>query len=234
MLLLLLRGVDTVMAAEQRSSGIELSTQVTEFIVGGAIPVKILYRNISPVRVEFKEPPKTWEMRFRVVRGETSPEDRPFGRMSSYTTSTGIERRTVEAAKLIRLDPRQEATFDDDIGTRWPELFSPGVVRVRVVDLHDELWRTASNQLTWRIVFKLESVDHLLAILANVKSTSDAKQFAMKWLITLKPNFHFDVERDDAATTHANVIALDNYRKWWTEIRNSDSVAKQLAAINRR
>ena len=231
-LLFLIQWTGLTMAAEQSSQGITLSAGAAEFVVGGSIPVKLVYKNNTPAHVTFKEPLKTWETQFRVIRGDALPEDRPFGKMSSYTISTGIERRTIEAAKPITLDPRQEITFDYDIGARWPELFSPGVVRVRVVDLNGEMWLTGSNELTWRIVFTQESVSHLLAMLDHAQSTPDSKQFAVRWLRTLNADFSFNLEDDSATAAQANKTALKNFRKWWATHRDSDNVAKQLAANN--
>lgn len=231
--LILIQWTGLTMATEQVSQGVVFSAAATEYVVGDSIPVTLTYKNTTPTQVIFKEPLKTWEMKFRVIRCDMSPEDRPFGRMSSYTTATGIERRTVEEAKKITLDPGKEITFDYDVGARWPELFSPGVIRVSVVDLHDEPWRKASNELTWHMTFKPESVDHLLAILNNDKSTFDAKTFAVKWLSTLNPDLRFKVGDADVATTRKNQTALENFRKWWLENRNTDSVVRQLGTMNR-
>jgi hypothetical protein len=232
-ILMLIQVTGLTMAAEQSSQGISLSTDATEFVVGGSIPIKLAYKNTTAAQVAFKEPLKTWEAQFRVVSGDTPPQDRPFGKLSSYTTPAGVERRTVEAAKLITLEPRDEVTFDYDVGARWPELFLPGVVHVSVVDLNGDPWRAASNELNWRIVFTPESVDHLLAILGGAKSSLDSKQFAMHWLHTLNAGFLFSLEQENATTTRANKAALKSFRTWWAANRNTDDVAKQLAAINR-
>ncbi|MBI3776147.1 MAG: hypothetical protein HY273_11455 [Gammaproteobacteria bacterium] len=221
------------MAAEQSSQGITLSADATEYVVGGAIPVKLAYLNTTPNPVTFKEPLKTWEVQFRAARNATPPEDRPFGKMSSYTTPAGVERRTVEAAKPVTLDPGKQAAFEYDVGTRWPELFSPGQVRVSVVDLHGEPWRTVSNELTWKIIFTAESVDHLLAILGSAKSTADAKHFAVYWLHTLDTDFQFNLEHDAVEIKKANQAALKKFKKWWVANRDSDAVAQLLAANNR-
>lgn len=231
--LILIQWTGLTMAAEQSSQGITLSADATEFVVGGSIPVKLAYLNTTPNPVTFKEPLKTWEVQFRAARNATPEEDRPFGKMSSYTTPGGVERRTVEAAKSVTLDPGKHVAYEYDVGARWPELFSPGQVRVSVIDLHGEPWRAASNELTWKVVFTAESVDHLLAILGSAKSTADAKHFAVYWLHTLNADFQFNLEHEDATAKKANQSALRKFKKWWGANRDSDAVAKQLAANNR-
>ena len=133
----------------------------------------------------------------------------------------------------MTLAPGKDIAFDYDVGARWPELFAPGSVRVRIIDQNEEAWRTQSNELTWRIVFKPESVELLLALLGDAQSTLDAKSFAVKCLNALNADFHFEIERSDAAAKHSNQIAIENYRSWWAANRGSDGVAQQLASLNR-
>lgn len=233
LLLLFLHWTGFIMAAEPESQGIALRAAATEFAVGGPIMVKIGYRNTTSAPVTLKEPLKTWETQLQVARGDTTPEERPFGKMKRYTTAEGIERRTVEAAKTIELEPNQEVWYDYDVGARWPDLFGPGKVRVRVVDRNDERWRTASNELTWRMLFKPESVEYLLQILADTQSELESREFAVQWLRTLSTDFNFNLEDQSDAANSVNRVAVEDYRAWWQANRESKDFTAKIAAINR-
>jgi hypothetical protein len=220
------------MANEENPYRIEISASASEFVVGGSIQMTLVYRNATPIPIRFKAPLKKWETQILVARGQASPVERPFGRMRSYTTSAGIERRTVEAAEEIVLRPGEKVDYQYDVGLRWPELFPPGTMNVSIVDLSNEASNVKSNTLTWRISMQRESVEFLLSILESTERELDSKEFAATWLRKLNPNFHFDPEAGQPSDVQLNKAAVDEYRKWWKSHQNSEQVTKRLDSLN--
>lgn len=218
--------------ADSKIQGITLKADAAEFTVGGPIPVTIVYRNDTAAPVTFREPLKDWETQLRVTRGDATPQDRPFGRIETYTTPEGIERKVIEESDSLTLAPKRELVLAADLGACWPELFAPGVVRVRVIDLHNDGWRTQSNELTWTIRFTPDSVDRLLVVLTDAAASVDAHAFAARCFGALNASIRFEVERTDAA--QINTPAAKNYRAWWDANRGSAAVAQRIAELNRR
>jgi len=63
---------------------------------------------------------------------ERHQKEVPFGTILT-TNYGGIKRWVIESANDIVLPIGQTYAFDEDAGTRWPHLFPPGHLALRVI-----------------------------------------------------------------------------------------------------
>lgn len=218
--------------ATQQQRQITISVPDRAYEVAGSVPLTVTYTNSGATPVTFREPAKTWEVRLTVTPRGGQRAVVPFGRIFSYTTDTGITRRTIEDAEDIELAPGGKYTFEYDVGARWPELFPPGVHTVTVEDVTDDDQTVESNPVTVRVLLTEGSIASLLAIAASAEATGDSRLFAARWIREFVADFKLSVVDPTEEQRAANARMIDTARAWWAAHRSDAATAAKMKQLN--
>lgn len=217
---------------------IDISIKDGHYFLGGPIELSTDYLNISDGPVSFREPAKTWEVQLQVKQNPEQNQDEekleaPFGQIFFYKRDDGFERRTIEEAKTINLQPNEKHNFVCDIGTRWPEMFVPGVNLVSVKDLTDDDFPLQSNQVQVQVVYDESTFPTLLALAGDGQTTIDARQFATTWIKKIYPEFELVVKTELSTwETEDNSKQIERAEKWWQANQNDTNILNQLKILN--
>jgi hypothetical protein len=203
--------------------------------LGGQIPIVVRYVNRTGGPLEFREPAKTWEVQLTVCPPGGKPTEVPFGRIFFYRRGH-MERRTIEKAETITLKPGGVHQFACDVGRRWPELFAPGVNRLRIKDLTDDAQTLLSNEIEVRVAYDRATFPARLAIAAEEKSSVDSLRFASDWIARLRPGFQLatpsaGVTEAQREENHRRIAAT---RTWWNADGNHPETLKRIKSLNRK
>lgn len=220
---------------------IGISLPATQIELGSPLPLRVEFKNEGATATTFKEPPRTWELAL-LAFGAEGPEATPampFGKMF-YETHGQLARRTLEEAADISLEPGAVHSFVEDVGTRWPQLFPPGVRQLQVIDRrHTMVMR--SNVVTVQVVFAEASLPKLFEVVERPLSQTEAwrgqssedgriheaRQYAARWIAEFQPGFEFDPEEQPSRAAVARARAL------WEQQRGTPEVRAKIEAINR-
>ena len=220
------------MAGNNTGKEIRLDIIGSNFIVGGSIPVKIIYKNNSRQTIAFKEPEKTWEVKLVVINGKAEANEVPFGKIFYREISEDFSRTTIEEAEMISLGTGMQYMFECDISERWPELFVPGENIVYIADKTDDTQTYKSNSATIKVVFSAESVENLLRIVENGQSSYDARLFGMNYLRKFYPDMNLILEPATDREKAKNHIMINKFKSWWEYNKNTEGVNSIIRHIN--
>lgn len=212
---------------------IVVATEEITRSLGGSVPVTISYFNRTNGDMSLREPVKTWEVKLLAGRPDEKPAEVPFGRIFYYK-SGDLERRTIESAETIELEPGGVYEFEYDVGQRWPELFVPGVNVLRVKDVWDDEETVFSNDIEVNVIYDEFTFPALLAIAENEESTVDSCRFASRWISQIYKDFHLtteDVTDDQQEENHESIAAA---RIWWEAHGKDAETLKLVESLNPR
>jgi hypothetical protein len=194
----------------------------------------------------FREPARTWELALLVfgpeAAGASSPT--PFGKIF-LTRYDGKERRTVEDAAEISLGPGETYTFVEDVGTRWPHLFVPGMRQLQVIDRSDA-GATESNVVSVQVLFAEASMPKLFDFAERSMGERDparhssedgfvitTRQFAASWIARIQPGFQLDAAAPGPAAEARNRAAVAQARALWVRQEGTPEMLAKIEEINR-
>jgi len=200
--------------------------------LGGPVPLVVRYVNRTNGTLSFREPAKTWEVKLLVGRPGAGPAEVPFGRIFVYK-SGDLERRTIEDAETIVLQPGGVHEFKYDVGRRWPELFVPGVNLVGIKDESDDAETVFSNKIEVRAAYDKSTFPLLLAIVADEQSTVDSCRFAAYWISRLYPGFEIATGAVTDEQRNENRKRIDLARAWWDAHGKDAETVKRIENLNR-
>jgi hypothetical protein len=199
--------------------------------LGGSVPVTISYFNRTNGDMSLREPAKTWEVKLLSGSLDEKSAEMPFGRIFYYK-SGDLERRTIENAETIELEPGGVYEFEYDVGQRWPELFVPGVNVLQVKDVWDDDETVFSNEIEVNVIYDESTFPALLAIAGNEESTVDSCQFASHWISQIYNDFHLatgDITDDQKEENRDSIAAA---RIWWDAHGNDTETLELIESLN--
>lgn len=178
------------------------------------------------------------------AEGPGAPPAIPFGKIF-YETHGGSARRTIEDAARVSLQPSEVYAFVEDVGTRWPQLFSPGTHQLQVID-RAVTPAAESNVISVQVVFTEASMPKLFEIAERWLTEADrawqsseagfigeARQFAARWIAELQPGFRLVADANDPAAERQNRVAVAAARARWTQQAGSPKTLAKISEINR-
>ena len=220
------------MAVDDLGKVINIALLDEEFVVGGSIPLTIVYINRGNDTISFREPAKTWEVMLNVVYADEEKEVVSFGRIFHKKVSGGIERTTIEDAETITLKNNEQYKFSYDISKRWPALFPPGKHLFFVLDRSDDAKTHRSNTVEICVYFDVSSISNLLGIVADKDISLDAGSFAVSWIRKFYPGFTIYLETPTEEQRVINKKIIQEFKTWWKANKNTEHVRNKIAEIN--
>jgi hypothetical protein len=225
---------------------IHISLAETQAQLGHPIALRVEFKNEGAVARTFREPARTWELALLVFgpEGPRASAPAPFGKIF-LTNYDGKERRTVEDAAEISLGPGETHTFVEDVGTRWPHLFVPGMRQLQVIDRSDAGARE-SNIVSVQVLFAEASMPKLFELAERSTENRDparqssedglvvtTRQFAANWIARIQPGFQLDAAAFDPAAEARNRAAVAQARALWARQEGTPEMLAKVKEINR-
>jgi len=207
---------------------IRIEAEKPRAALGDSISLRVVFRNVSGEAIELRDPLRGFGVVIAAQRGSAPAEEIRFGKLLTVQMGRGTA-LVPEPAETFELKPGEERAFQVEAGRRFPQLFAPGTVAVRIVD-RSERTPVSSNAVRLHIELTAKSVDFLIGLLADPEAPG--RDFALEWLRRLQPSFRFTVELPTEAQRAENEVALEGLRKWWTEARGKPDATRRLAELN--
>lgn len=236
---------DTAPSTDDASVSLSISVPVAPIELGHPLPLRVEFKNDGAETTTFREPPRTWELVLLVdPEGPGNTSQVSFGKLF-YDDYGGLKRHTIEQAAEISLEPGEVYAFVEDVGSRWPQLFSPGAKALQVIDRRATL-AAKSNVVSVQVVFTEASMPKLFEFAERPSSSTDpahkssedghvreTRQFAARWIAEIQPGFQLDPEAMNATALQQNSAAVARARALWAKQAGSPEIRAKMDAINR-
>jgi len=218
---------------------INIALKSKSFIIGAPMPMTVTFVNTTDHPVRMKQPDKVWEVRLEVTSLGGLVEDEGFGRIFMERPEEGSQRYVEEDAEIITLKPEEDYSFACDVARRFPQMLTPGIHVLRVIDVNKEEYTAASNPLDVTITLTQESVPRLMATIGDTTFEQEYREWAAEWLQRLKQDFRPQFAATDDPDSiregceTATRLELNKFRTWWATTENSETALRRIQEINK-
>lgn len=222
---------------------IKISTPLTQYLLTESIPLEVVYENIGPDVAVFREPARTWEVALVTSVDHAQERVDPLGKLFYYRDQDK-ERRSIEDADDVTLQPNQRYPFVEDVGKRFPQSLGPGRVAVRVFD-RSYTPALVSNELTLEVVLGQGSFERLFELAAeapppvdpHTQSSEDQnalerRRFAASLIEQFYPDLKLELPAPTLSAESKNQASVRAAKAWWSQHQGSAEVVQKLKQLN--
>lgn len=225
---------DTEEAPDDRI--IAASHRVHAFALARPMPINVEYTNASN---------ETWTLyqpdRFTGVIIRAVSDNRYFGRVSFSMAKfrrvemDGIVMTVADTPPELTIEPGQSFSFDADLNSPFRSNLQPGSWNCTVMDKMEKL---TSEAVPFAIVVTRDSVDRCLEVMHDESLHPYTRAWHGAYLAKVRPDLPFDFRGRDRTPEELEEVrvnnqeALEEFKKWWAENRDSEEVEQALERIN--